>query len=222
MRSTGAAYAEALQRMVSADAPDAVELAGILERLGRITGTVPVPRNRVVEPVPDWLADALLERTSLTRLEIAAMDATAAFDAWNSQPNRLTLPSRHLVRWAACTGSGPCPASPRCRCARCATTTRSACSTPAWVDPQSGYRWYTPEQLHRLHRILVLRDLGVSLAEIASLLDAEVTIEQLRGILLLREAEARERMEAESSGSLVSRRACATWRRRPWPSTRSS
>ena len=63
VRSTGAAYAEALQRMVSADAPDAVELAGILERLGRITGTVPVPRNRVVEPVPDWLADALLERT---------------------------------------------------------------------------------------------------------------------------------------------------------------
>ena len=58
VRSTGAAYAEALQRMVSADAPDAVELAGILERLGRITGTVPVPRNRVVEPVPDWLADA--------------------------------------------------------------------------------------------------------------------------------------------------------------------
>jgi mRNA interferase RelE/StbE len=84
VRSTGAAYAEALQRMVSADAPDAVELAGILERLGRITGTVPVPRNRIVEPVPDWLADALLERTALTRLDIAAMDATAAFDAWNT------------------------------------------------------------------------------------------------------------------------------------------
>jgi DNA-binding transcriptional MerR regulator len=69
---------------------------------------------------------------------------------------------------------------------------------PAWVDPQTGYRWYTPEQLHRLHRILVLRDLGVSLTEIGTLLDAEVTIEQLRGILLLREAEARERMEAET------------------------
>jgi DNA-binding transcriptional MerR regulator len=70
---------------------------------------------------------------------------------------------------------------------------------PAWVDPQSGYRWYDPEQLHRLHRILVLRDLGVSLAEIGTLLDADVTIEQLRGILLLREAEARERMETESN-----------------------
>jgi mRNA interferase RelE/StbE len=84
VRTTGAAYAEALQRMVAADAPNAVELAGILERLGRITGTVPVPRNRVVEPVPDWLADALLERTSLTSLELASMDATTAFDAWNT------------------------------------------------------------------------------------------------------------------------------------------
>ena len=29
---------------------------------------------------------------------------------------------------------------------------------PVWVDPDTGYRWYAPEQLHRLHRILVLRD----------------------------------------------------------------
>jgi DNA-binding transcriptional MerR regulator len=70
---------------------------------------------------------------------------------------------------------------------------------PAWADPQTGYRWYSPEQLHRLHRILVLRDLGVSLSEIGTLLDADVTVEQLRGILLLREAEARERMETETN-----------------------
>jgi mRNA interferase RelE/StbE len=84
VRSDGAAYAEALDRMLAADAPTAVELAGILERLGRLTGTVPVPRNRVVEPVPDWLADALLERTALTRLQVAAMDAATAFEAWNT------------------------------------------------------------------------------------------------------------------------------------------
>ena len=59
VRADGEAYAEALERMVSADPSEQVELAGILERLGRITGTVPVPRNRLVEPVPDWLADAL-------------------------------------------------------------------------------------------------------------------------------------------------------------------
>jgi mRNA interferase RelE/StbE len=83
-RTDGSAYAEALDRMVAADAPDAVELAGILERLGRLTGTVPARRGRGGEPVPDWLADALLRHTSLTRLEIAAMDAATAFDAWNS------------------------------------------------------------------------------------------------------------------------------------------
>ena len=84
VRSTGAAYAEALHRMQSADTADAVELAGILERLGRITGTVPVPRNRVIEPVPDWLADALIGEAGLTRLEVATMDATTAFDRWNA------------------------------------------------------------------------------------------------------------------------------------------
>jgi hypothetical protein len=84
LRTSGSAYAEALDLMVAADAPDAVELAGILERLGRLTGTVPAPRGRAGEPVPDWLADALLRETPLTRLEIAAMDAATAFDAWNS------------------------------------------------------------------------------------------------------------------------------------------
>lgn len=49
----------------------------------------------------------------------------------------------------------------------------------------------------RLHRILVLRDLGVSLAEIRDLLDEDVTPEQLRGILLLRRAEAEERLADE-------------------------
>ncbi|MGH9291177.1 MAG: MerR family transcriptional regulator [Acidimicrobiales bacterium] len=47
--------------------------------------------------------------------------------------------------------------------------------TPAVVNPQSGYRFYTAEQLHRLHRILVLRDLGLPLAEIAEVLSKEVT-----------------------------------------------
>jgi mRNA interferase RelE/StbE len=84
LRTNGAAYAEALDRMVAADAPDAVELAGILERLGRLTGTVPAARGRGGEPVPDWLADALLRHTPLSRLDVAAMDAATAFDAWNS------------------------------------------------------------------------------------------------------------------------------------------
>jgi DNA-binding transcriptional MerR regulator len=69
---------------------------------------------------------------------------------------------------------------------------------PVWVDPNTGYRWYEPEQLHRLHRILALRDLGVRLAEIALLVNESLTTEELRGILLLRRAEAHDRLAAEA------------------------
>ena len=69
---------------------------------------------------------------------------------------------------------------------------------PAQVDPLSGYRYYTPDQVLALHRILVLRDLGVPLSEIAQLINDDVTVEQLRGILLLRKAEARARLAGQS------------------------
>jgi len=69
---------------------------------------------------------------------------------------------------------------------------------PAYVDPLTGYRHYTPDQVLRLHRILVLRDLGVSLSEVGQLIDDDVTVEQLRGILRLRQAEARARLAAQT------------------------
>lgn len=70
--------------------------------------------------------------------------------------------------------------------------------TPAWADPRTGYRYYTPDQVLHLHRILVLRDLGVPLTEIGRLLDEEITVEQLRGILRLRQAETRSRLAAQT------------------------
>jgi DNA-binding transcriptional MerR regulator len=69
---------------------------------------------------------------------------------------------------------------------------------PVWADPNTGYRWYEPEQLRRLHRIVALRDLGVRLVEIAMLLDEQVTVEELRGILSLRRAEAHDRIASEA------------------------
>jgi len=69
---------------------------------------------------------------------------------------------------------------------------------PVWVDPDTGYRWYAADQLHRLHRIIALRDLGVRLADMVALLDEPVSLEELRGILRLRQAEARDRMAAEA------------------------
>ena len=39
---------------------------------------------------------------------------------------------------------------------------------PAWVDPASGYRYYSPAQLPSLRRLLALRDLGLSRADLVA------------------------------------------------------
>src|ERR1700722_11969952 len=69
---------------------------------------------------------------------------------------------------------------------------------PAHVDPLTGYRHYSPGQILRLHRILVLRDLGVPLSEVGQLIVDDVTVKQLRGILRWRQAEARARLAAQT------------------------
>lgn len=63
---------------------------------------------------------------------------------------------------------------------------------PAQVDRFTGYRYYTLEQLPRLNRILALRDLGLSLEQIAELLDEAVPAEQIRGMLRLKQAELQQ------------------------------
>jgi DNA-binding transcriptional MerR regulator len=70
--------------------------------------------------------------------------------------------------------------------------------TPAQVDERTGYRWYSAEQLARLHRILALRDLGFSLTEIQPIVDEEVSLDELRGMLRLRRAEASDRIAVEA------------------------
>jgi DNA-binding transcriptional MerR regulator len=70
---------------------------------------------------------------------------------------------------------------------------------PAEIDKFTGYRYYTLEQLPRLNRILALKDLGLSLEEIAQLLKDQLPAEQLRAMLKRkREAMARELQERES------------------------
>ncbi len=71
--------------------------------------------------------------------------------------------------------------------------------TPANVDPATGYRYYAVAQLSRLHRILALKDLGFSLHQISKLLHDGVTVEQVRGMLLLRQAEQHKQVEDERS-----------------------
>src|SRR5512141_1960824 len=69
---------------------------------------------------------------------------------------------------------------------------------PIQVDSFTGYRYYEFDQLARLYRILALKDLGFSLEEIGHLLDGGLPIEQMRGMLKLRQAEIRQRVEQEA------------------------
>lgn len=70
---------------------------------------------------------------------------------------------------------------------------------PVRVDRESGYRYYTVDQMPRLNRILALKDLGLSLDQIAVLLKDNLTAEHIRGILLLKLAETEERLKEEEA-----------------------
>jgi hypothetical protein len=82
-RTDGDAYDEALRRMRAADPADLVALADIVRRIARVTGARLVPPNRLRQPVPDWLAESLLDDAGLSVLDVAAMDAVTAFAVWN-------------------------------------------------------------------------------------------------------------------------------------------
>jgi DNA-binding transcriptional MerR regulator/effector-binding domain-containing protein len=68
---------------------------------------------------------------------------------------------------------------------------------PIRVDPETGYRFYTMDQLPRLHRILALKELGLGLAQIVQLLDEGVSPEALQGMLRLRQADLQQRIQGE-------------------------
>lgn len=68
---------------------------------------------------------------------------------------------------------------------------------PAHVDPWTNYRYYTADQLPRLNRILVLKELGFALDQIADLLTDDLSLAQLEGMLKLRRAEVQAKVRAE-------------------------
>lgn len=68
---------------------------------------------------------------------------------------------------------------------------------PIYTDPDNGYRYYSVEQLPRLNSILALKDLGLSLEQIAQFLDDNISIDQIQGMLKLRQAQIEQDLEAE-------------------------
>lgn len=70
---------------------------------------------------------------------------------------------------------------------------------PEEIDRFTGYRYYTIEQLPRLNRILALKDLGLSLEQIKDLLDEGLPPERLRGMLMLKQRELAQEIDASQS-----------------------
>lgn len=69
---------------------------------------------------------------------------------------------------------------------------------PAHADPQTGYRYYSANQLGDLNRITVLKDLGFSLEQIRPILDNQISAAELRSMLLLRRNDAERTLAAET------------------------
>ncbi len=69
---------------------------------------------------------------------------------------------------------------------------------PAGVDSFTGYRSYSADQVPRLYRIIALKDMGLSLEEIARLLQDDVSITHILDILHIKQEALKKRLEDES------------------------
>jgi len=69
---------------------------------------------------------------------------------------------------------------------------------PMRVDGNNAYRYYSAAQLPRLNRILVLKELGLSLDQIAAALERDISADELRGMLQLKRTEIERTVLAET------------------------
>ena len=70
---------------------------------------------------------------------------------------------------------------------------------PAAVDQATGYRFYRAEQLHRLNRVVALKDLGFTLDQVGAILDEKVGAAELAGMLRLRRAQLEAQLTADAA-----------------------
>lgn len=68
---------------------------------------------------------------------------------------------------------------------------------PVHVDPFTGYRYYSAEQLSSLNQIVAFKDLGFSLEQIIELLNDNIPPAQIRGMLRLKQAEVHQLIDGE-------------------------
>jgi DNA-binding transcriptional MerR regulator len=70
---------------------------------------------------------------------------------------------------------------------------------PASVDPASSYRFYAASQLAQLNRIVALKDLGFTLEQVRVMVEEQLSVEELHGMLRLRRAQLQSQIATDSS-----------------------
>ena len=70
---------------------------------------------------------------------------------------------------------------------------------PDKVDRFTGYRYYSATQLPKLNRILVFKELGFSLEEIVRLLTENISLEEIKGMLRLKQIEIQQRLQQDQN-----------------------
>ncbi len=68
---------------------------------------------------------------------------------------------------------------------------------PAKVDDFTGYRYYSAQQIPDLHRILALKDLGLSLDQIRRMIQENMPAEEIRGMLALKKMQVEQTLIVE-------------------------
>jgi len=71
--------------------------------------------------------------------------------------------------------------------------------TPCQVNDDTGYRYYSAEQLLELNRILFYKDLGFTLPQIKQLLHENITLEHMQGMLKLKRSEIQQIINTEQA-----------------------
>ncbi len=74
---------------------------------------------------------------------------------------------------------------------------------PEHIDPMTGYRYYSARQLPRLNRIIVLKELGLTLDQIGHLLEEDISPEEIHGMLTMKKAQMEQVVRDELSRILI-------------------
>ncbi len=65
---------------------------------------------------------------------------------------------------------------------------------PEHIDKFTSYRYYVAKQLPDLHRIIAMKDLGLSLEQIRRFIVDEVALDELRGMLALKKSQVEQEL----------------------------